>query len=346
MRLFGAVLLSLLVIQTSSAGQTPDTEDVSVSMVRLGERVAVVRVGTTYVTNVIALAAGKGLVVIDTNNIPSLAPEIRKLIEKEFDRDDFTYVINTHWHWDHTNGNFAYPEATIVGHERCVPALQQFEAGLPEYLPNRRQWIDTLEEQTAGLDPDSEEARWNRDIILTNRILFADFEKEVRIVPQNLTFNDRLTLDLGDMTLRMVFFGTAHTDTDILIHVPEERLLMIGDLFASGWLPSITEQADIPHWFESLDYLFENGIQVDRIIGGHHSFMSPKEFSDHLGYVKTLWEGIAGARAEGKILREVKEMFSLEERFPELSHLRHVWQGIDYHPVNIETVWKLLIPNS
>jgi len=62
----------------------------------------------------IAIASEQGIVVVDTESSWSLTAEIREVIAREFARDDFAYLINTHGHADHGGGNQVFRDAVIV----------------------------------------------------------------------------------------------------------------------------------------------------------------------------------------------------------------------------------------
>ena len=70
-------------------------DDIAIQVTRVIDRVLVLN-GSFMVNNVVALATAKGLVVVDSTGIPSIARKMRKIIEKEFGRSDFKYLINTH----------------------------------------------------------------------------------------------------------------------------------------------------------------------------------------------------------------------------------------------------------
>ena len=88
---------------------------------RYSDRVLIVHSGKIYFDQVICLASSKGLIMIDTGIAPSRTAEYRKIIEREFGRSDFIYVINTHFHFDHTSGNQVFRDAVIIGHESTPP---------------------------------------------------------------------------------------------------------------------------------------------------------------------------------------------------------------------------------
>ena len=86
-------------------------------MERLSDRVLLLTEISPMENIIVALATEKGLVVVDATGSPVTARLLRESIESEFGRDDFSYVIQTHYHWDHAWGNTAFPEAVIIAHE-------------------------------------------------------------------------------------------------------------------------------------------------------------------------------------------------------------------------------------
>ena len=55
--------------------------------------------------------------------------------------------------------------------------------------------------------------------------------KETVPTPPNVTFTDQMTLFRGDREIRLAYTGRGHSDTDILVYLPKERVLMTGDFF-------------------------------------------------------------------------------------------------------------------
>ena len=75
-------------------------------------------------------------VVIDTLAMPEEALGIRDFIEHELDLQ-VRYVINTHYHADHSWGNCYFPTATVIAHSRCRDLL--IERGIPSLENVRKQ---------------------------------------------------------------------------------------------------------------------------------------------------------------------------------------------------------------
>ena len=134
---------------------------------------------------------GRDVLVVDTRSTPAQAREILADL-RELTRDPVTLVVDTHWHFDHAFGNSVFRPATIWGHARTV-----------DRLLTRGQ--ATIEEVAAELPAIASDIR------------------EVVIDPPDRTFDDRATVEVGDRVVELAYLGRAHTDTDIVITVPDAR---------------------------------------------------------------------------------------------------------------------------
>lgn len=334
------ILLWSLSIVTALATAPVSADEIPITVERLSERVLVLNTADNYVN--VVLASSQGLVLVDSAVSRHVAAALRETIERELGRNDFIYVINTHHHYDHTNGNQAFPEAVIVGHERCVDSMRRFEAEKEEFIADRRERAAALESRLATLETDSEEAEQIRETLFFTNLSLEGLEDGFVVTPPEMTFSDQMTIDLGDITLQLIYFGRAHTDNDILIYVPEEGVLMVGDLFLKSRLPFFYEENDTPRWLASLSLVLDGEGPLEHVIPGHEELMTAAELRIRRDYVRDLWEGVTAAIEEGLSLEEIKERFALEARFDHLSHLTHIYNGEDYHLINIEAIWRQL----
>jgi cyclase len=114
-------------------------------------------------------------------------------------------LVNTHHHPDHTYGNgFLPPETLVIGHERC-----------------REEVI------AAGLE--------------ATRVITAPDYGDITVRPPELTFSDRMTLHLEGFAVHLQHVGRAHTSNDVIVWLPEQRVLFAGDLAFSGGQPFLLE---------------------------------------------------------------------------------------------------------
>ncbi len=153
--------------------------------------------------NIAAIATPSGGVLIDAG-ITASQPRIRKAL-KELGIDQVTCVINTHWHFDHTDGNewLHRSGARIIAHE------------------NTRKHL-------AALTPVED---WN----------FTFPPSPLGALPTE-TIREDLTLHLSDTTIRLEHFRPAHTDSDLSAHFPEANVLHVGDTWWNGYYPFIDRQ--------------------------------------------------------------------------------------------------------
>jgi glyoxylase-like metal-dependent hydrolase (beta-lactamase superfamily II) len=338
-------LLTLIVLLVSSTLPAA-AQDIQVQTDRLSEKVLVLKPGKYQITTplTIALATSKGIVVVDTNLSPRIAAELRKIIEREFGRKDFIYVINTHHHIDHTDGNQVFPEATFVGHANCPQQMRQAMAGMQTTIARQGDRKARLENDLKSMDAESDQAKQTRELIYLINIMLEDFEKDLTLVTPTMTFDDRLTLRLGDMTFEMIYYGAAHTDNNIFVYVPEEELLLVGDQYAPGSLAMFLpgSRIDVPRWIEVLDAFLDGEKPVKHVVGGHQ-MLSRDELLCRRDYIKTLWEGVVAASNEGLNLAAVKERLSLEKDFSFLTKYGFDLERVrNEHIANIEDFWAQL----
>lgn len=127
----------------------------------------------------------------------------REIEAEQFKKPDFTVL--THWHYDHTFGMHAISGISIA-HEKTNEFLkkQQEQAGNIDYM-------ETLKR---------EDAHFRKEY---------NGQERVNIVLSDVTFSDKMTLDLGGMTARIFHTVSPHSEDTVCVYVPEEKTLFLGD---------------------------------------------------------------------------------------------------------------------
>jgi glyoxylase-like metal-dependent hydrolase (beta-lactamase superfamily II) len=321
-------------------------EELPINFERYSERILIVKCGKLYMDQVIAIATQKGIVMIDTGKSPTLTAKYRKIIEREFGRNDFSYVINTHYHFDHTDGNQVFAEAEIISHESSPERMRQFDRERQNFITSRKSAMEQWKNQLKGLDPNSEDAQRLREIMSTQPILLEDLANNYILTLPTITFSDRMSLDLGDITLKLVYFGQGrHTGDDIIIHCPEEKLLFTGDLFYRGsFFFTHSAQFDAPRWIEVMNDLLEDESKIDWVYDAHNGRMPVKFIALWRDYLVDMWEGLNEAKKEGLSFEEVQDRFSYDKKFTYLEqsgldkqHLRNE------HQQNLRYTWMRVL---
>jgi glyoxylase-like metal-dependent hydrolase (beta-lactamase superfamily II) len=263
--------------------------------------------------NTSAIASREGIIVIDTHRSPGIMLEIRQLIEKEFGRSDFLYVINTHGHSDHCSGNQIFPTSTIIGHENCPECMRHNPANTPFNLWRMHNHLSELEAKLDSLDSNSDEAMELRSEISIRKIMLGSLEKEYTVDPPSKIFSDSLTLSLGDLTLKLIYCGKAHTDNDIFVYVPEEELVFTGDMFSrTGFGFPVNKMADVPRVISALNQIQPPGSEIKFAIPGHGDPIPGHVMKSLQNQLKQKYDTFEGKKSAAQFLEETTEKCGVE----------------------------------
>jgi glyoxylase-like metal-dependent hydrolase (beta-lactamase superfamily II) len=340
-----------------------------IELVRISDKVIVVRTGVNFFYAVTAIATQKGIVLIDAGWSPTMTEKYKKIIEKEFGRNDFAYVINTHSDYDHTWGNQVFSEATIVAHNNCIEEMTSENNNMNNLLEGIKRNIDRNTERLHSLDVNSDAGKQVYTRVSMSTMVLNDMRNNnfVLTLP-SLTFTDKMTLFLGDMTFELVYFGSSHTDSHILIYIPEEKILFTGDLFFSGgrcggWTDKMNKE-NLNRWYDVLSGCLVPEKEIRTVIHGHGMLLTKNDleialsqtiakYRDIYNNGKELYrssimaeklekEGIDAARAEFKKLRTIEKdkYFFIESGFNDIAYgllnQKKFTEAIEIFKMNVE----------
>ena len=352
MKLTRNILLTLIFVGMAPALTTGQDIELPVRLNRLSERVVAAWIGEFAMSNqMIAAASKEGIVIIDTYSSRTYQERLRKAIQKEFGRNDIIAVINTHQHYDHTNGNQLYAHLPIIAHQAAREGMINDATAAPAWFARVNRAVLDMEEKQKTLDIETREGKTNGENIIYMRTVIQDMRQEHVSTPPNCTFTDRMTLHLGDLTLDLYSFPGLHTKGDILVHIREEKVLCVGDMINDGWLPPLSKDAatDPAYLLRIWKDVLERGPDILHVLPGHsYVNLSFGSFKWRYDYFKTLWEGLVKARDMGKSLAEVQAMFTFDMIFPDQRGMIRKLPGgaggqeVDIHAQNIEILWAVL----
>jgi cyclase len=319
---------------------------------RLSDRVLIVW-ACDYMQSIatVALATEKGIVVIETSLIRSHDARIRQVIEKEFGRKDFKYLINTHFHHDHTAGNQIYSDATIVGHKN-VPAGMREELtgeGLVKLVDKFKGMLRDREEALKQLEPESRDHKFTQEFIACLKLAIPELQSGFVPTFPSILFEKNLILDMGNMTIELYSLGGMHTDSDIVIFVPEEKLVAIGDVPPDQVLPYIRKdlKSDFAVTLENWGRIVNSGREIKCLNMAHSDmFLSVETFKQQYRYLNTLWQGLSEMYRQGMSLEDAKEKYTIEEDFPYFKERITKMRDIDINGNNIEAIWERISKNN
>jgi cyclase len=222
-----------------------------------------------------AIIGPQWAVVIDTLATPEETLGMREYIEHELNLQ-VRYVINTHYHADHTWGNCFFPGATILSHSRCRELLA--EKGISS--------LETAKKQNAAL-------------------------KQVKIVLPHLTFDEgELCLRVGKKNL-ILSAALGHSHDGISVLVEEDRILFAGDAFMP--LPYLVD-GDIDELAASIKAIGKMGLE--NIVQGHGDIILRGEIEaavkENLAYLSAVRKAVRTAMRRRNPIEYLDEL-AIEE---------------------------------
>lgn len=157
-------------------------------------------------------------------------------------------LVNTHANPDHVLGNELVVGAEIISGKRAADEIAKMDAaGFARMAGNWQNMGDGGEffYETMG--------RW------------FDFSG-LTIVAPTVTFESRMTLQVGDKEVQLVDLGPAHTASDTIVYVPADRTVFTGDILFNEGTP-IMWAGPVQNWIDACDFLI--GLDVETVVPGH-----------------------------------------------------------------------------
>jgi glyoxylase-like metal-dependent hydrolase (beta-lactamase superfamily II) len=176
-------------------------------------------------------------------------------------------VVNTHHNGDHCWGNQLFTDAEIIGHRRCAEAFGK------DSSPAGLQML----KRAAG-SPDPAIAAF------ASALRDWDFGG-IELTPPTTLFDDRLDLELDGLAIELRYVGPAHTVGDVIVHLPQQRVVFTGDVLFRLCTP-IGWEGTFARWMAALDAVV--ALAPDAVVPGHGPLCGvegPREMRAYLEYV-------------------------------------------------------------
>lgn len=217
------------------------------------------------------------VVVIEANTpwgLRDILPEIRKTTSKPI-----RYVFDTHYHWDHTQGNSVMVDegVTVVCSQDCATEL----AG-----KGKTEWDQMSKNTEYSLAP-------------------------YRLQQPSVVFGDFMAIDDGERRLELRRVGPAHTIGDAVAFLPKEGILFTGDLCVN-WRSGNNvgdRDADHPHWVQVLNDLARWNVKT--VVPGHGEVGTVATLRAQSAFLDDLWTQVASGKKAGRSLEQLLKEVNL-----------------------------------
>ena len=224
------------------------------------------------VSNAAIVIDDDGILLFDALAVPIHAKNMVTTIRKVTDKP-FKYIITSHHHGDHIGGNQFIPDnPVIISHPYCRDEVVKQVPG-PALWAKREGWAD-------GTEPR-------------------------KILPATQTFDGTLTFHIAKTEVRIMPMLPAHTYGDLVMYLPEHKLLVAGDV-GFFYVAPFCQNAHPSNWISICDRVAS--MDVDRIVPGHGPLGGKQQLAEMADYLRLLeveakrrWDAklTAGAAAAG-----------------------------------------------
>ena len=161
----------------------------------------------------------------------SLLTEIRRVTDKPI-----RFLINTHSHIDHVYTNHLFPEATVISTHR----------GREETKANQK-------------------VQSKHDALFAR--LFSDVDlRDGRYTLQDITFSGSLCFHQGEREVRVLDLGVGHSESDVVVHLPGEKIVFCGDVFMNG-MPPLPGEGHVTQTIAH--YMAIEALEAEIYVAGH-----------------------------------------------------------------------------
>ncbi|MET8976878.1 MBL fold metallo-hydrolase [Streptomyces sp. NPDC004539] len=229
--------------------------------------------GGWCLSNAGVIAGPDGLVLVDTAATRSRAEALRTAAEG-LGRGPVRTVVNTHSHGDHVFGNCVFaPPAAVVAHELTGPEMAATGMAL------------------RGLWPAVD---WG----------------ELALRPPTVTFARSLTLLVGDRPVELRHVGPAHSTNDVVVWIPDARVLFAGDVALPGCTPFCL-MGSVRGSLAALDRL--RGLEAETVVGGHGQVGGPEVFDETERYLRRILDVAGEGVAAGLTPLQAARLYGVGE---------------------------------
>jgi glyoxylase-like metal-dependent hydrolase (beta-lactamase superfamily II) len=234
--------------------------------------------------NTAVFVMANGVTVVDTKN-PGWGQPILDKIKTLTDKP-VTTVINTHTHGDHVSGNVEFP-ATVD-----IIVQENTKTNMMKMIPNSTATDQTVPTQTI-------------------------FEQNGRRGLPKRTFKDKMTLFKGDDEIDLFYFGRGHTNGDAWVFFPALRVVHAADIFSGKNIPLLDANNGGSALLiaDSLEKGYNAIKNVDTIITGHSSQMTPADLKEYIAFNREFIDDMRAAMKAGKSVDEVARTWKIPAKY-------------------------------
>jgi len=282
------------------------------------------------VANAGILILERSVLVFDTHFTPeagkALLQSIRSITAKPIN-----YIVNSHFHPDHTHGNQVFVGAQIIGSLNTRKCMLELD------LPSLQRTISITQSQIGKIqkeldregDGEKKQIYWEQVRSLQS---YLDELSQLDIAAPQVAVVESMVIAEGEKTVEIRYLGKGHTEGDLILFLPWAKIAFVGDLFFNEAVPNV-QDAVVVQWVETLENILK--LDANIFVPGHGPVGDRKAVERFLGYFRNLRSLVEKAIMEGKNAQQLLE----ETKIPE-QYAKYRFQNL--FPANVQKMYEEL----
>jgi cyclase len=257
------------------------------------------------------------ILVVDAHSKPSAAAGLIAQIKKQITPKPVRYLVDTHFHWDHSQGNAGYRDAfgndlKILSSDATKKLQAQFsQTRLRESLdphghpfsgqPHVPELLETEKQRLSAASSPEEKARI-ADRIRQLEAFLREMQHFTPVLP-TVTFDKTYVIKDKAHDLHVEFRGRAHTAGDVVVFCPQKRVVATGDMILGG-LPFMGDSFP-KEWPATIDSVAK--LDFDHVAGGHGALQNGKQrMTSQRNYIEEVTTRVETAKSAGQSLKAIQ----------------------------------------
>jgi glyoxylase-like metal-dependent hydrolase (beta-lactamase superfamily II) len=277
------ILLILIYFVGNSFSQSFESEHFTIEKLTNGVYAAIHKNGGYAISNAGIINLGNETLVFDCFLSPKAARDLKKAAE-ELTGNDVKYVINSHFHNDHIRGNQVFSGAEIIATQKTKELIEETE---PEELEYEKKVVDdrikSAQQEIDG-ETDPRKLEEHKMWLGYYKAIKESFGEYKTRLPDKI-ITDTLVINGKDRSVILFSRGKGHTESDMVLLLPEDKILFAGDLLFIENHPWLGD-GFIEEWIEYLGELKK--LNVEQIVPGHGPVGKNRNLDEMISYIQTI----------------------------------------------------------
>jgi len=318
-RIFGSALAGASIIEeaflraTWARAQAPGASPnlFMIEKVTDGVYAALARPQALTNCNAAIFVNSRDVLVVDAHSKPSAAAALIAQIKKDITTKPVRYLVNSHFHWDHTQGDAAYKAngamVDIIASDATKQLMTQLSRNrLKESLDSIPKQIDDVQARLVKATSDADKERYT-DLIRQLKTYQTEMKNYTLELPTITFAKSHVIKDTaGDLIIE--FHGRAHTAGDIAVFSSQKHVVASGDVII-GFLPNIADGYPRP-WPATINSVGQ--LAFDHIIPGHGPVQYGRgRMTQMRNYIEELTGRVEEGKKAGKPLAELQKTLTM-----------------------------------